>query len=918
MSRHTLVLTLTALALGGATRATAGTNPYRGRQSRTEVFEFTVKPKVEKRSGKYVITFASKAACDATVAIVDPSTSSGQGGKGKIVRHLASGVLGKNAPAPFKQNSLTQSIEWDGKDDRGKAVSPGCKIKVSLGLKANLDRFLGWSPEAMPMKSFAGIAAGPNGDVFLLTQAHEGSGLQSTTINLYVFGRDGKHKRRLLPPPCSVPPERATLMDWVKTTWGAKVPARNHSYIVHSVVRKPGWVNVPLQTPVITREGKFLFIVGTRSGRSLVMASAKDGSTPPGSIVPLKIGIRLGSPILHMALSPDGKWLYIGGGSDHYDAKKRTHAVWRMSMRKPGEVTLYLGDASKSGADNKHFDRPCGMACDKAGNLYVADFGNNRVQVFKPDGSHLKTIASKEPQRVAVSHKTGDIYVLQNGGAKLVKLGGLKNPTVKAELSTGRRAKHPVQQPCIALDETSSPASVWISRCGLGLPEFVRRYEQRGGKFTEAAAVGVRPRKGWEAWKPWTPSPYLEADPYREELYIRTRGMCFPNAVFRVNGRSGKLIEKFKFAVDGKTWGLANTMFEQCRVGPDRMVYMRLTMNGRWIARYDPDKRQFVSLPNYRPVEASDPPGKSRGKVSFRGKPVMGFHVPSTGTGYNFVYMMGIAPNGDLYIPARPTKDYFAKIGNPGWFKKRVGFYWQLRVYSREGKLKCLNALPGTGVTDGVRIGRTGAVYMVMSCQPAGSKVPEGIAPGSKFDKRVWGTLVKFGSSLDKYPVGKVVVDKAKPTHYWGRLGAGRDVRMDGMLWDYGGVGPVPNVHCHCWKSNFDLDLFERSFLPAAPTCTVNVLDANGNIVVRLGGYGNADSMGKDSPVMDPKTGELRPRRPGDPKDLKSPLAEPELGFIEPAFVAVTDEALYVHDRGNERIVRAKLGYYAEETVVVP
>jgi len=70
--------------------------------------------------------------------------------------------------------------------------------------------------------------------------------------------------------------------------------------------------------------------------------------------------------------------------------------------------------------------------------------------------------------------------------------------------------------------------------------------------------------------------------------------------------------------------------------------------------------------------------------------------------------------------------------------------------------------------------------------------------------------------------------------------------------------------------------------------------------------------------VPDPKTGEYRPHRPDDPKDLTSPLAEPEISFLEPAVTAVTREALYVHDRGNERIVRAVLDYHAVETVPLP
>jgi hypothetical protein len=56
---------------------------------------------------------------------------------------------------------------------------------------------------------------------------------------------------------------------------------------------------------------------------------------------------------------------------------------------------------------------------------------------------------------------------------------------------------------------------------------------------------------------------------------------------------------------------------------------------------------------------------------------------------------------------------------------------------------------------------------------------------------------------------------------------------------------------------------------------------------------------------------------PGPPA-LKSPLAEPDVAFAFPRFVASTDEALYVHDVENEPIVRAVLDYATEESVTLP
>ncbi len=104
-------------------------NPFQGMQAREEVFAFAEKPDVTRQGDTWIITFASKAACDATVTIIGPD--------GRPMCHLASGVLGRNAPYPFQQGSLSQKLEWDGLDDRGEPAPAGCKARVSLGLKAS-------------------------------------------------------------------------------------------------------------------------------------------------------------------------------------------------------------------------------------------------------------------------------------------------------------------------------------------------------------------------------------------------------------------------------------------------------------------------------------------------------------------------------------------------------------------------------------------------------------------------------------------------------------------------------------------------------------------------------------------------------------------------------------------------------------
>ena len=117
--------------------------------------------------------------------------------------------------------------------------------------------------------------------------------------------------------------------------------------------------------------------------------------------------------------------------------------------------------------------------------------------------------------------------------------------------------------------------------------------------------------------------------------------------------------------------------------------------------------------------------------------------------------------------------------------------------------------------------------------------------------------------------------------------------------------------------SRFELDRYARLWLPAQHLGSVVVLDSQGNRILRVGRYGNADSRGADSPVVDARTGLLRPRRADDPKDMKSPLAD-DIAFCWVKAVAANDQALFAQDYGAGRVLKVALSYAAEETVPVP
>ena len=102
-----------------------------------------------------------------------------------------------------------------------------------------------------------------------------------------------------------------------------------------------------------------------------------------------------------------------------------------------------------------------------------------------------------------------------------------------------------------------------------------------------------------------------------------------------------------------------------------------------------------------------------------------------------------------------------------------------------------------------------------------------------------------------------------------------------------------PNI-CACESPRFDVDGFGRSFFGDACGFRVGVLDSAGNLIRWFGDYGNQDSAGP-----------------------KSAIPEPEIPIGWVHAVAVDDEACFIGDRLNQRVVRVKLGYAAEETCAV-
>ncbi|MEX0702354.1 MAG: hypothetical protein WD069_09690 [Planctomycetales bacterium] len=428
--RRVLLSWLAVLIL--PTMSATGDDDDEFRVKRAAVFEFAREPAVEFAGDEVTISFAAKAACDVTVAVEDPA--------GNIVRHLACGVLGPNAPEPFQKNSLEQTLTWDGKDDRGRYIDDRARhvVRVSLGLKPAFERNLLWEPRRR-LGSWMGGTPFINMPAPLIQAAEdgiyvfEGRGVDQ----LRVFDRDGEYVRTVYPFPAdriaevqgidrqTYPQDSATLphkRGFLQSTFlssGATGQKDNREHAMYGSGA----------TAMAVRDGRIALTLnrlnrlatdGSTVGR---IADPSDGGLPltgPEVTVPANLHHRIIERIspTRLAFSPDGEWLYLTSYQyrTHYDRRvvnDTLAGVARMRFAGDEPPRPFLGSVEfggETGSAPGQFRHASSVDVDDQGRIYVSDYMNDRIQVFSPDGEFLKAVPTFKPALVRLHRKTGEIY----------------------------------------------------------------------------------------------------------------------------------------------------------------------------------------------------------------------------------------------------------------------------------------------------------------------------------------------------------------------------------------------------------------------------------------------------------------------------------------------------------------------------
>jgi hypothetical protein len=831
--------------------ATAGAGETRSSRRAS----FSAKPRVTKPNGKYVISFAAANPTDCAVYVLDS--------QGRVVRHLAAGVLGEKPPAPFKKG-LSQQLSWHGEDDNGRPASGGpFKVRVALGIKPTFEKTVGEAPGAIA--GVAALAVNPASGELHVFNVYGNIHPSDGTTFCAVYDRKGKYLRTIMPYPGTLPESR------LKGARRIDVDGRKVPYVYQGETRSllPGLGNLPPGKPCVAPDGRVAFIghheFGTYNGagpQQVVFVNA-DGS-PPASGWTGPVLAKRSSGGGSLAITSDGKTLYATGIVEGRGSKaKAVHCVYKFAWgAKRAEV--FVGDGKSSGNGKNRLSSPRSVSLDGQGNVYVADRGNGRIVAFKPDGSYLGEVKLAAVDQVEVHPKTRVIYATAGtkGKRELVKFASIKASTPACRTRVPLHRKDTISM--LALDPSAQPSAVWYTHPRNKFTGGFKalRVVDKGGSFGDGEPLVKMVGKS------------IGLGPVRLLSYNRVADKLLINRK-TYDPASGKLGEGLGRVVKSRG-GISDvgTKRGMGSAGLDGNVYLMGYSN--WLRRLGPDLGD-KPFPGGAKGTLKSPDGLGTLRLRARG-----VTADPAGNVYALWQMNKKGPMG--------PSNYLAKHSADGKVVKAKLIECQTRFISSP------------------RLDAAGNIYVALCGRPAGKKLPDSFkgqdlgkgivrgvnAVGANWYELMYGMILKFGpegGSILRSGTGMAVeygrTSRAKYT---------RKLFVKGAKWAFHGASPVVGwedgggrVSCGCESPQFDVDGFGRSFFPDALRFRCGVIDASGNVIAWFGTYGNADARGRGNHIP----------------------------VLWPYCVAVSDSHVYVGDRLNRRVLAVKIGYAAEETCPV-
>ena len=509
---------------------------------------FAKRPEIIRDGDRAKISFAVTTATDVEVAVLAAD--------GKVVKHLAAGVLGASQPPPAPlQAGLSQELTWDGNDDAGKPAQGGpFQARVRAGLQVKFGRTIGGSPYtgsvvSMPFRApVNGLVVDGEGNLYVKLMSavgsHGNSGMWPWQVRK--FNRQGDYLSTLLPYPPSTAADKASGFKLVATA-GRFTPANQNSlYPVFSL----------LGNELLSRlnGGQLVFV---RSESRELGFLALDGSNQLQTVPMWPAAAKLNCPQwldIQVALSPDGRWAYysnVVGAA--YDGKSPADIdpawpqgrIYRHDLTQPATVPEKFFDLPLPDFAQQPYWMPsawdkktaaAGIDTDSQGNVLVCDLVNGQVVKISPAGKQLGTVSVPWPDKVIASRKGEAIYVI----SRKVSRGFLPPATLLKITDLESKARTVAELPltgtiggAYTLDESGSAPVIWLAgqdQQDHGVGQLIR-VEDRGQQLV--ATGGNYLNRDQDAI---TFVGYMDVDREAELVYVTGND----SHVWRFQGESGQ------------------------------------------------------------------------------------------------------------------------------------------------------------------------------------------------------------------------------------------------------------------------------------------------------------------------------------------------------------------------------------------
>jgi len=797
-------------------------------------------PTVERSNAGYEVSFSLARPTDVTIRIVDA--------QGKVVRHLASGMVGlKRCAAPLASGTLSQRVLWDGNDDAGNAAPPeGCRVVLGVGTKAKFDRFILGNPNGF------GVLGAPNwaqpgamavnaaGELHLVQQY----GVHYSTLR--VFDRQARFVRCVWPLSFDKPRETleaflattvtvwpGDVATWAATDWQGRTVPRSVS---HSAFY---WYGVRSNAMAATPSGRIILTdAHVTSGTELLAIAANGLPQRPQARTPWLDSASRGK-VWDLAVGPEGD-VYVSDKAHGIVARLDGSTLAPVSSfhfqgTQPLDQPTYLLGTPKWQKPGV-WDPLWALTVDKEGRVWLANPRDDAIQIFRKDGLLLRVVDQlalaagnvkiKAGQlALGANHKSGAVYLNLPAGKerRLVKLKGADALEVVAETSLPAGAKR------IAVD--SEAALVWV----LVGSHTLLRIQDRGDKLETRTIDGLADKT--------LAFPRLLSVSGGGRLYLTDAASNY--IASDVEGRTFRRLAWYGAGGHG-----------YCATDSEGNWYVSVSLreNRHEIWKLSADGNRL-------------PIGETDAIVLEEIKEAKGLYV---------------AGDGDIYVAVTAPVD----VSEPGFARAfgsvdvRGDSYNLSRVdvYGTDGKLKQKGLVRLQGVND-VKLDRRGNIYVIEAglCHGAHKR------RAAKLDNRQftrYTRLLKFG------PAGGV-----------------RD--GPGMQWSYQGLSGVSSYTCagECPAGQLCVDADDRVWIADPALYNVAAVDTAGNLLFRVGTYGNEDCAGGGGDAMIPGTQIVR---------------DPEIPLARPMGVARWKDFLLISDMYSHRVLRCRLLFSETKELVLP